>query len=441
MNVPTTTPKSVPAVTGYASDTTLYATKYQQGGRTVFGLDLSLNQIADLIDRPDPEKLTPGNRAIRLQHAIDFGRYIRQHEGWVSPAMILRSPSIFKFEPFTEVAGAQFGVLTFPVKKASDIHILDGQHRILGIHLAQAAIADDIDKARSELATARRVDPKGRAVADAKKKIAELEKQQERLGDERISVQVMVEEDPQAYKQAFFDIADNALGITASVKSMFDSRKVVNRSIEQVIQHPLLNGRVDLQRDRVGKNNPNFIGAKHVAEIVKTTNVGIDGRISRRMEHELHESGVAANALQFLDIAVASFPPFQQMVDGLITPEGLRKSSLLGSVLMLRVIADVYHELAGTDRAWEPEQVGAFFKKLAPHMGAPIYEESIWTEHTKLFDDGAMAPHGRRQDLAELSDILLSWALDTPKWLLEPPAPRPVSTEAEMQRVDEIIAS
>ena len=39
----------------------------------------------------------------------------------------------------------------------------------------------------------------------------------------------MVEDDSTAYKQMFFDIADNALGITSSVRARFDSRKVVNR--------------------------------------------------------------------------------------------------------------------------------------------------------------------------------------------------------------------
>ena len=430
---------TVPEATGYASTTSLYATKYKQGGRTVFGLDLSLDQIADLIDKPDPEKLTPGNRAIRPKHAADFARYIRDHNGWVSPAMILRSPSIFKFEPITEIAGAQFGLLTFPVKKASDIHILDGQHRILGIHIAQAQIRDEIDKARSALATARRVDPKGKSVTDAQKRITALEKQQERLGLERISVQIMVEEDPQAYKQAFFDIADNALGITASVKSLFDSRKVVNRALEAVFQHPLLNGRVDQERDRVTRNSPFLVGAKHVAEITRTVNVGLDGRISRRMEAEMNESAVAAKARDFLTVMQDSFPQFQGVVDGLITPEGLRKSSLLGSVLMIRILGGVYYELVETDRKWERSDVEAFFKKLAPHMEAPVYEGSIWLEHTDLFDEGAMAPHSRRQDLAALVNLLVGWAIENPEWLSKPPVPRPVSTEDEMRVVDEII--
>ena len=433
----------LPAATGYASTTSLYATRYRQGKRTVFALDLSLDQIADLIDRPDPEKLTPGNRAIRPKHAEDFGKYIRQHESWVSPAMILRSPNIFDFSVITEVEGAQFGLVSFPAKKAADIHILDGQHRILGIHMAQAAIRDDIDRARDALAIARRNDPKGKSVVDAQKQIKDLEAQRERMGRERISIQIMIEEDPQAYKQAFFDIADNALGITAAVKSMFDSRKVINRSLEQVFRHPLLNGRVDVQHDRIPRNSEFLMGSAHVQELVRTATVGYGGRISRIQETTLNEKYVAKRATDGLDVLQRSFPLFQDLVDGLVTPEGIRKKSLLGSVLMLRVLMGVYYELANTERAWDPELIVDFFSYLSPHMSAPVYEGSIWMERTDLFDDGGMAPRSRRQDTAALVDTLVGWALEQPGWLSNDPAPRPEdeqSTEEEMRRVDEILA-
>lgn len=441
-----TTPKiELPAATGYASTTSLYATRYQQGGRTVYGLHLSLDQIADLIDKPDPDKLSPGNRMIRPKHAEDFGKYLREREDWVSPGMILRSSSIFEFEPFeigSVIEGAAFGILVFPAKKASDIFTLDGQHRILGIHLAKMDIRDHIDNARSELATARRVDPKGRSVTDARKKIADLEARQDVFAKERISVEIMILEDPQAYKQAFFDIADNALGITASVKSMFDSRKVVNRSLETVFRHPILNGRVDIQRDRIPRNSEFLLGSAHVQEIVRTATVGFGGRVSRIMESTLNEKFVAQKATDALDALQEAFPIFQELVDGLITPEGIRKKSLLGSVLMLRVLVGAYYELA-VDREWDRETVVAYLSKLAPHMGAPVYDGSIWTEHTDLFDEGAMAPRSRRQDLQKLVETLVDWALADPAWLSAPPAPRPEeaqSTEEEMRVVDEILA-
>ena len=58
----------VPEVTGYQPNITLYATKYRQGDRKVFALDLSLIEIADLLPEPDPDKPTEGNRRIKESH-------------------------------------------------------------------------------------------------------------------------------------------------------------------------------------------------------------------------------------------------------------------------------------------------------------------------------------------------------------------------------------
>lgn len=73
------------------------------------------------------------------------------------------------------------------------------------------------------------------------------------MDKERISLQVFVEDDGVAYKQMFFDIADNTLGITSSVRARFDNRKIVNRCVEDVIRYALLAGRVDLEQDRLGR--------------------------------------------------------------------------------------------------------------------------------------------------------------------------------------------
>jgi hypothetical protein len=428
---------AVPEVTGYATDTRLYATRYKQGGRTVYSLDLSLAQIQSLIQKPDPTALTPGNRAIRPNHALGFAKYIRAHENWVAPAMILRSPDIFHFDILQEVEGTEFGIVSFPRHSSSDIRILDGQHRTLGIHLADEGIAADLDKARSLLASARRVDPQGAAVREAQGKISDLEKQRARLVKERLSLQIFVEDDPAAYKQMFFDIADNALGITSSVKSRFDARKVVNRSLEQVLTHPLLLNRVDLEADRIGRGSQFFMGAKHVAEIVKSVQVGLDGRVSRRQDAEWKESEIAKKATVFLDLLVDAFPPLKAMVLGQILPDDLRKSSLLGSVLLLRALAGTYHDLK-TKHAFEDGMIRDYFAKLNPHMTGPVYEGSIWLTEAPpgLFSIGGFAPTSRRQDLKSLNDTLVSWAVMQPDFLDAPPAPRPPAPVAEEDEAD-----
>jgi hypothetical protein len=405
-------------MTGYDPDIRFYATRYHQGGRTVYSVDLSLTQIAELLPAPDPANPTEGNRRIKESHARAFGEYVRDQADWVAPALVLRGPDIFAFEPKERIGGTEFGVLSFPRLASTDLRILDGQHRILGIHLAIQGIANDLEKARSGLAAAKRNGSEAELIQEFQDKIDKLTAQRERFARERTTLQIFIEDDQVAYKQMFFDIADNALGITSSVRARFDSRKVVNRSLEDVMKHALLKGRVDLEQDRIGRGNPNLMGAKHVAEIVRTLAVGIEGRIGRRLEDELREDALVQMANDYFDALIAAFPPLDAVIDGTLSPDELRRTSLLGSTVMLRVLAGVYAELVERHR-FDDEDVTDFFRKLAPHMSGPVTEDSIWVTRVKddVFSPGALAPRSRRQDLKTLRDTLVDWATLDPEWL------------------------
>lgn len=408
-------------VTGYDPDVRFFATRYKQGDRTIFSLDLSLTQIAGLLPAPNPAKPTEGNRRIKEGHARAFGEYVREQREWVAPALVLRAPDIFDFEARESISGTEFGVISFPRLASTDLRILDGQHRILGVHLAIEGISDDLEKARSGLSAARRNDAEPAVIQQFQEKINALNEQRERFDRERTSLQIFIEDDQAAYKQMFFDIADNALGITSSVRARFDSRKVVNRSLEDVMKHALLKGRVDPEQDRMGRNNPNLMGAKHVAEIVRTLQVGIEGRISRRLEDELREDALVQKTNNFLDVLLGAFPPFEEVVEGEMTPDELRKTSLLGSTATHRVLAGVYAELVDRHKL-DDEEVTDFFGKLAPHMEGAVTEDSIWITRVSddVFSPGALAPRSRRQDLKTLRDTMVTWATTNPEWLHAP---------------------
>ena len=224
----------------------------------------------------------------------------------------------------------------------------------------------------------------------------------------------------------FFDIADNALGITASVRSRFDSRKVVNRALPLISDHPLLLGRVDPEGDRLGRGSPFMFGAKHVAEIIRTVNVGLDGRVSKRQETEFDEKDMAARTKEFLNALVEAFPSLRAVVLGQVLPDELRRTSLLGSILFVRVLGGVFQELVD-HYAFTPKMVEEFFAKLSPHSEGPAYTGSIWVENLPdIWQDGAKAPRSRRQDLKALKNAILSWALDKPKFVTAKPKPRPI---------------
>ena len=411
---------STEAISGYATHDEFYASRYQQGLRKIYGIDLTPAEIAAYLPKPDPEKPTEGNRRVRKAHAAAFGNYLREHETWICPALLLRAPEIFDFKVIQEVGETEFGTLGIPRLARTDIRILDGQHRILGIHLALEEIAAELEAERDARSTAKNNGSPAAAIKQHEDKIKELERQRKRLNTERISVQVVIEDSVPAFKQMFVDIAENALGISSSIRTRFDSRKIVNRCVEPVAEHGLLEGRVDEEKDRIGASNPNLVGAKHVAEIVRTVTVGIGGRVSRRQEEELREDALIETTNDFLDVLLEGFPQLADVADEKLDPGELRKTNLIGSTSMLRVIAGVYFELKET--GWDDEDVADFFKKLSAQMGAPVTEKSPWITEVpgEVFSEGALAPRSRRQDLKSLVDTITAWAKNPPTWLDSP---------------------
>jgi len=409
--------KSAPAiaVTGYESEVRFYATRYKQGGRTVYSLDLSIAQIVALLPAPDPDRPQPGNRRIQPQHAAAFGEYIRTEGAWVSPAIVLRGPTAFDFTVLESIEGAEFGIVALPTLSIADLHILDGQHRILGMHMAVKAIAEDLDNARDQLSQARKAGDDPNLVEHYQTIIKNLTTQRRRLETERTSIQIFIETNQRSYQQMFYDIADNALGITASVRARFDTRKITNRILNDVAMHPLLAGRIDMERDRLGRINPNFLSAKHVVDIVRIIAVGLEGRISRRLESELQEADLIARTNEFFDALCEGFHQVEQVRDGMIPPAELRQHSMLGSPVTIRVLAGVFYELR--TKGFGHDAITQFFQQLDPYLSAAATEFLV--EHTSenVFFEGALSPSSRRQDLKEFRNVITSWATEEPQWL------------------------
>lgn len=422
----------LPEVTGYAATTSLFATRYKLGDRTVYSLDLSPAEIDALVPTPNPSVPVPGNRMIKLPHAKGFARYVRIREDWIAPGLLLRTPKAFEFNMQAEVAGVQFGVISFPRRSAVDLHIIDGQHRILGFHLAFEEIAADLEKARNAMTSARRVEKDGKAEQQARAQITKLERQLDRLNTERIAVQIVVVASRDQYQQMFADISDNALGLPAGLRVRFDKTKLVNRALTPVLEHPLLQGRVNPESDRAGGSSPYLMGAKHVVEVIRSSYVGIAGRISARQESEFKEADLVRATTRFLDALTEGFPSMTSLSLGQLTPEMLRKTSLLGSVIFVRVLAGAYRELT-VNRAFSHEMVVSYFQKLAPHTNGAAVANGVWVKNLPtVFTEGGMAPSGRRQDIALLHDTIVEWAILKPVFLDEAPAQAPAKPAEEV---------
>jgi hypothetical protein len=407
----------VSQVTGYAPEDRYLATRYCQGDRNVYDFELPLDVIPQIFTIPDPERPTLGNRRVNPGHAKDFANYVRDHEDWVAPALLMRAPEIFTFDAKNHLAGVSFGILGIPRSSRRDIRIIDGQHRILGLYYAVEDLARDLDETRAAKTHADRDGNPELALVWAKK-LEKLERQRQRLSQDHLGVQIQVETDQTRFEQMFFDVADNALGITGAVKVRFDSRKVMHRTLDAVMKHALLRDRVDLEQDRIGGANQNLLGARHVVDIVRSVNIGVSGRVSRRQEAELQEGALVQRALEFFDAIVEAFPDLAAVADGNLAPEDLRKRSLLGSSSMLRVLAGAYEGLL--EKGYSDDEITDLYRDMAPFMAAPIQANSpLLKLHSPVFLPGASAPTSRAQDLRSLTDEIIGWIdpEDRPSWL------------------------
>ncbi|MCX4974993.1 DNA sulfur modification protein DndB [Streptomyces sp. NBC_00620] len=394
-------------LSGVVRSSTYLAMRSVQGGREVYSIRVPLHDLIDVMPIPDPDYVDADNRRVNVRHAKEFGLYLK-NPYWVAPALLARDAGGCTYTPLDGSDG-MVGYLTIPWTNSgmSLILTIDGQHRILGIFL-------EIKRITSEILTIDRALAKKGLKEDRIAKLnaekAQLTGELERLRTESIGVDIYHEPDGVAARQMFVDVADNARGISAAVRSRFDSSKVANRTLDQVIKHALLRGRVDMEQDRMTRANTNLIGAKHVADITRGVMFGISGRTSKAKESSFEDHEVVNRVLDFLDCITEAFPDLAAVADGSLSPQDLRDKSLLGSVGILRVLAAVYRNL--TEKGVDGQAVTDFFRSLNPHMAAPVTQESVWRQDSKTsesFEVGANAPVMRQQNLTWIADAVTSW--------------------------------
>lgn len=424
----TADPKIDRMPSGYSQYDEYIAQKTVQGQRNHYLISMPIVQITTVLPVPDPEEELEDNRVIRPSHAKAFADYVRRNEHWhCGPLTVRTSSDVVSFEPLKD---GQFGVLSVgylkvPRNARSAFRIIDGQHRVLGIDMMLKEINDDLLERRALLHDAESIGSAPQVLEQYKEKIDKLKRQQDRTQEESIAIDLVIEDSPNQARQIFVDVANNALGISKSVTSRFDSRKVVNRALSFVLTDPnapdLIINRVDQEKDRIIGNNPNLIGANTLADIIRIVEVGIGGRVSDAMEKTLDEQELGRNAEYFFDILTRGFSDMKAIASNVKLVEELRDHSLLVSTTMLRVLAGVYHDL--TLDGVSDEAVVAFFKKLGKLMDAPVESGTpagkLWLSATKsdAFSDGATAPGARAQQVKELVTVLVDWFSKPPALL------------------------
>jgi hypothetical protein len=396
---------------------TYLAIRTEQGGRDVYSTRVPLLDLPTILPVPDPNNVDKDNRKVDRLHAKQFGEYLDTKKDWCAPALLARDTGGCSFEKLDELGAVGYLSVPWAIGGISSLRTIDGQHRVLGVAIEKQRITDAI--AANDREMARRVGPE-----KAEKLRAERERligQMTRLKAEYVGLDIYVEVDPIKGQQMFVDVADNAKGISSAVRARFDSYKVANRTLSDVIDHPLLKGRVDAEQDRMTLKNRNLMGAKHVADITRAVIAGAGGRISKKAEQRLTDGEVIEQVKDFLDVISIAFvglaavteedPEAQLESEELTMSQKLRRSSLLGSIGMLRVLAGVFHELRAGEEPAELDDIGEFFKRLDRHMPAPVEETSIWrtTDANVDFEPNASAPIMRTQNIVHLVGVITDW--------------------------------
>ncbi|MGN9805122.1 DNA sulfur modification protein DndB [Micromonospora sp. L32] len=393
-----------------------------QGGRIVYSTRVPLADLSTILPVPDPNNVDKDNRKVDRLHAKQFGQYLDSKQDWVAPALLARDSGGCVFEKVDEHGAVGYLTVPWAIGGISAMRTIDGQHRVLGVSIEKQRITDAI--AAIDRETARKVSPEKQARLHAERE--KLISQMKRLKDEYVGLDIYVEPDPIKAQQMFVDVADNAKGISSAVRARFDSYKVANRTLSDVIDHPLLKGRVDAEQDRMTQKNPNLMGAKHVADITRAVIAGAGGRISKKAEQTLTDGEVIEQVKDFLDVISNAFiglaavteddPEADRRPGELTKAQELRRASLLGSVGMLRVLGGVFHELRKSDNPAELGDITEFFKRLDRHMAAPVTETSIWrvSDAAVDFEPKAAAPIMRQQNIVHLVGVITGWYKKAP---------------------------
>ena len=413
---------------GYTATDDYIAQKSEQGGRKHYLIVLPLPQVITTMPIPDPAVPFDDNREVKASHAKNFAEYMRTHAHWHAGCLTIRTMSgATTFEPFqgAQVGNLQFGTLRVPRNARGIFKIIDGQHRILGIKYLLDSLADDLMSATSSLAKAQRIGSDKAVIEQFEREIKNIKNVQERVANDCIAIELVVEDDTELAKQIFVDVANHALGVRKAITAVFDQTKVVNRALNELLDgacDDLISGRIDGYKDRVTGSNPNLMGAGSLADVIRTLAVGINGRISAAQEKTLDQKVLAREANKFFEVLRNAFPQLNEISIGNSTPADLRKASILGSSTMLRVLAGVYFELR--QRGATFIDILEFFKKLGKHTSAPVTSTNssgrMWLNATTegAFADGANAPGSRSQAVKALVAAIIEWYSNPPAELI-----------------------
>ena len=400
---------------------TFPAHRFERGGFRVFVVAVPLRVVPDLLPVPDPLHKFPGNRRVDAAHAEGFASYWSENERWATPPLLLDT-AIRLSEAFAVGATdgpVESGILEFPDDSPDVLEILDGQHRILGWHIA----SEEVD---AGLTSARRARENAHVLGDAagarsaSTRVANFERLQSRLELECITLEIYECVTLDEHRQFFSDIATNAKGISKSQVAAFDQRDLVNRvASDLAVQHPLVGGVVDFEKDRMAGASENLLSAKTLVDVTRAASIGFESRATQKREALLNAVDVTAVTTGFLNVLIDEVPGLGEAIAaGRLSVAELRSVSLIASATVLRCLAGAFRLVAveGIDDL-KPrvlpsgeEDFRRLLRQLHGSWGFPVDRRWLGTGYFPRPE--SRAPSSRSQDLKGLTVTLGKWAQD-----------------------------
>lgn len=414
-------------ISGYAVSDDYLAQKSIQGGRTHYAIVLPLHQVPITMPVPDPNEPFEDNRQVRLAHAKAFADYIRLNRGWHAGALTVRGLSqVLQFTEFPNQEGkpVRIGVLKVPRNMRNAFRIIDGQHRILGVKLLLEQISEDVMKTTSRLAGAKKNGAEPQVIGDLERELSDLEILKRRTMEDTMTVDLVIEDDESAHRQIFVDVANNALSVQKAITARFDTKKVVNKAVVDLLDDPttddLIRNRVDPQKDRMAGSNPNLIGSGVLADVVRTVKKGIIGRVSAADEKTFDPRAMARDTNLFFSVLRESFSCLNDIATGTLTPAQVRGKHLIASVTMIRIMAGVYHNLV--QQKVTRSEILDFFRAIDRAGGTPLMSSTahgqMWiSSPSGGFLEGETAPGSRSQQVKAIVEEITGWYTTPPNAL------------------------
>jgi hypothetical protein len=391
------------------------AQKMEHGATVSFITALSITDLLELLDIPDPNKPFEDNRRVNKRHAMEFGDYWEsQRNGWISPPLLLDTELVIEYEYIQHLEAQSTVLINIPSSKKRDVSILDGQHRVLGWFLKQNDLHSRQNEANGTYNRAVFANDLILKLA-AEDELRKIEYSLNRMRNEKVGITLISGLQRKQHQQFFVDIAKNALGINKTVQGKFDATSIVNRvSLELAQSHPLLSGKIDMEKTKCNGSNPNFLSLVNITDIVRHIGFGLNARVTAKREDLYEDNDLYKVTNRFFDLMLKNVEILQELRNNEISALWIRENSLLGSGTIWRCLAGAFHETSVIDEdsrlsidSAKYKSFEKFVQLFALDSKLPISQKWFATElfPTKM----SAAPTSRSQDLMDLVNLFQLW--------------------------------